>query len=97
MRLFGPPDVDKMKAKRDVKGLIETLGYRKDDRVRSTAARALGQIDLHHAGRVASIRDGPTRPSYLGGGGKRRDCHYRVTRLKDCRCECNRQTTVTPN
>jgi hypothetical protein len=27
MGLFGPPDVEKMKAKGDVKGLIKALGY----------------------------------------------------------------------
>jgi HEAT repeat protein len=44
MGLFGPPDVEKMKVKRDVKGLIKALGYRKYKWVRERAARALGQI-----------------------------------------------------
>jgi HEAT repeat protein len=48
MGLFGPPDVEKMEAKRDVKGLIRALGYRKNSwkhrGVRRAAARALGQI-----------------------------------------------------
>jgi len=29
MPLFGPPNVEKLKAKRDVKGLIKALGYQK--------------------------------------------------------------------
>jgi len=45
--LFGPPNVEKLKAKRDVKGLIEALGYGKDDSpsiVRSRASKALQEI-----------------------------------------------------
>jgi len=44
MFLFGPPNVEKMKARRDVKGLIRALGYKKDWEVRAAAARALGGI-----------------------------------------------------
>lgn len=44
MSLFGPPNVEKLKAKRDVKGLIKALGYEKDMKVRQAAAEALGQI-----------------------------------------------------
>src|SRR5450759_2332909 len=44
MPLFGPPNVEKLKAKRDVKGLIKALGYQKDPAVRRAAAEALGQI-----------------------------------------------------
>jgi HEAT repeat protein len=46
MGLFDPPDVEKMKAKRDVKGLIKALGYRKDESVRQAAAGALAQIGV---------------------------------------------------
>jgi len=42
--LFGPPNVEKLKAKSDVKGLIKALGYEKDSRVRRDAAGALGKI-----------------------------------------------------
>jgi hypothetical protein len=42
--LFGPPDVEKMKAKRDVKGLIKTLNYKSDPQVRRDAARLMGEI-----------------------------------------------------
>jgi hypothetical protein len=44
MALFGPPNVEKMKAKRDVEGLIKALGYQKDGSVRMLAAGALGQM-----------------------------------------------------
>ena len=44
MPLFGPPNVDKLKAKRDVKGLSRALSYQKDDEVRRRAAKALGEI-----------------------------------------------------
>lgn len=43
MPLFGPPNVDKLKAKDDVKGLIKALKY-KDSSVRQAAAEALGAI-----------------------------------------------------
>jgi HEAT repeat protein len=44
MPLLGPPDVDKLKAKRGVKGLIKALSYRKRNSVREGAAKALGQL-----------------------------------------------------
>jgi HEAT repeat protein len=44
MFLFGPPDVDRLKAKGDVKGLIKALGYERDRRIGAAAARALGQV-----------------------------------------------------
>lgn len=44
MFLFGPPNVKKMKARRNVKGLIEALGYQKDDRIGHAAAEALVEI-----------------------------------------------------
>jgi len=44
MGIFGPPNIEKMKAKRDIKGLINALRYREDGKVRETAAEALGQI-----------------------------------------------------
>jgi HEAT repeat protein len=42
--LFGPPDVDKLEAKGDMKGLIRALGYQRDEGVRQAAASALGRI-----------------------------------------------------
>jgi HEAT repeat protein len=44
MALFGPPNVEKMKAKKDVTGLIKALGYRKDASVRKAAVKALVEI-----------------------------------------------------
>ncbi len=44
MFLFGPPNVEKMQARRDVQGLIKVLGYKKDDKVRQAAAEALVKI-----------------------------------------------------
>jgi len=48
--LFGPPNVKEMKAKRDVKGLIKALEYKKSSdkwehrNVREAAAKALGEL-----------------------------------------------------
>lgn len=44
MALFGPPDVEKLKARRDVRGLVRALGYQQDRFVRMTAAQALGEL-----------------------------------------------------
>jgi hypothetical protein len=43
--LFGPPNVEKLKAKRDVKKLIKALNYEKNASVRQAAAEALGEIN----------------------------------------------------
>jgi HEAT repeat protein len=42
--LFGPPNVEKLKSKRNVPGLIKALSYKKYTKVRGAAAEALGQI-----------------------------------------------------
>jgi HEAT repeat protein len=42
--LFGPPKIKKLKHKKDIKGLIKALEYKKDPTVRAGAAEALGQI-----------------------------------------------------
>jgi len=44
MPLFGPPNVEKMKSKKDFKGLIKALGYRKDAAVCEAASMALVEI-----------------------------------------------------
>jgi len=44
MPLFGPPNVDKMKAKGDVKGLIKAFGYQKDPTIRQSASSALVEM-----------------------------------------------------
>jgi len=40
MPLFAPPNVEELKAKRDVLGLIKPLEYQQDWRVRTSAAEA---------------------------------------------------------
>ena len=44
MWLFGPPDVEKMLAEHDVKGLTKALQYKKDPKVCDAAAKALVRI-----------------------------------------------------
>jgi len=44
MGLFGPPNVEKMKTRRDVDGLIKALSYQKSGKFRQQAAWALGVI-----------------------------------------------------
>jgi hypothetical protein len=44
MPIFGPPNVEKMEANRDIKGLIKALGYKKDPNVRKAATLALVKI-----------------------------------------------------
>ena len=55
MPLFGPPDVEKMKAKRDVNGLIKALNYKQDSEIRENAAKALGEIGDTRAVKPLSI------------------------------------------
>jgi HEAT repeat protein len=60
MGLFGPPNVDKLRAKRNIEGLLEALEYRKDDSVRGAAIKALGEIGDSRAVEplIAVLRDG---------------------------------------
>ena len=44
MGLFGPPDVKKMKARRDVDALMKALNYQSSWQIRGEAARALGEL-----------------------------------------------------
>ena len=44
MGLFGPPNVEKLKAKGDVPGLIKALGRQKDSALRQAASTALGHL-----------------------------------------------------
>lgn len=59
MTLFGLPNIDKMKTKRDIKGLIKALSYKENQRVRAAAAGALGQIGDARAVEplIAALRD----------------------------------------
>jgi len=45
MRLFGPPNVEKLKSKEDVDDLIKALEFKKDPDVRKAAAKALGELE----------------------------------------------------
>ncbi len=44
MPLFGPPNIDTLKTRRDVKGLLGALKYRSDPTVRRKAAQALAEL-----------------------------------------------------
>jgi HEAT repeat protein len=63
MFLFGPPNVEKMKARRDVKGLIKALEYQKDSNIRAAAARALGELEDPRAVEplIAALKDAEWR------------------------------------
>jgi hypothetical protein len=50
MPLFGPPNVEKMKAKGNVKGLIKALNYYQNMRVRRAAAEAL--VTIYKSGKL---------------------------------------------
>ena len=43
MGLFGPPNVERLAARGDIPGLVNALGYEKDDGVRAAAASALAR------------------------------------------------------
>ncbi len=68
MPLFGPPNVAKLEAKKDVPGLISALGYPKDPAVRRRAAEALGRLgDPSSVGRlVAALQDNDVRAHATG-------------------------------
>jgi HEAT repeat protein len=56
MKLFGSPDIEKMKAKKDVKGLVKALRYSKDPTVQSAAGTALVTVgDIRDSGAVESL------------------------------------------
>jgi len=59
MPLFGSPDVEKMRAKRDISGLIKAMDYAKDAKIRQAAATALGEIGDKQAVEplIAAFRD----------------------------------------
>lgn len=44
--LFGPPNIEKLKAKRDVQGLLKALSYQKTVDARGKRARMEGRFDL---------------------------------------------------
>jgi hypothetical protein len=44
MPLFGPPDIEKLTEKKNIRGLITALGYENDSNIREAAAQALINI-----------------------------------------------------
>lgn len=44
MGILGPPNIERMKEKKNVKGLIKALGYEKEEKVRKAAADALFKL-----------------------------------------------------
>lgn len=49
MRIFGPPNVEKLRSKKKIRALIKALGYKKEStheghKIRKAAAQALGEI-----------------------------------------------------
>ena len=88
--LFGPPDVDKLKAKRDVTSLIKALAYQKDSLVRWLAAEALGNLGDARAVEplIAALKDSDSsvRQRAAEALGKLRDTRAvepLITALKD--------------
>jgi HEAT repeat protein len=83
MGLFGltkitPSMIDKMLEKRDVKGLIKALGYKKDNNVVERAAEALGKIGEPAVDAlVAALKDNNTSV--------RRDAASALGKMKDAR------------
>jgi HEAT repeat protein len=59
--LFGPPDVGRLKANQDLQGLIKALGYQKDERIRKSAAKALGELKIKEAVEplITALKKGP--------------------------------------
>jgi len=47
--LFGPPDVDKMRSRRNIEGLAKAMTYEKDANIHRDAARALYFINDRRA------------------------------------------------
>ena len=100
MGLFGPPDVDKLKAKRNVDGLTKALSYPKDT-VRVAAASALGTLGAPEAVAplIAALGDaaGSVRAAAAGALGALRDpraIEPLITALKDS-SEPGRTTVVS--
>jgi HEAT repeat protein len=46
MGIFGPPNIEKLKIKGNIKGLIKALAYKKFEQIREEAARALADIGV---------------------------------------------------
>jgi len=87
---FGRPDVERLSAKRDIKGLIKALGYQESSNVRSGAASALGIYGDAHAVKplIAALKDSNesvrlSAADALGKLGDARAVEPLITALKD--------------
>jgi HEAT repeat protein len=94
MALFGPPNIEKLKANRDINGLIKALSYKKESieykhtQVREAAAQALGEIGDPRAinALIAALPDKSIRPAVVEALGKFKDASILeplVNALKD--------------
>jgi HEAT repeat protein len=88
--LFGPPNVERLKARGNVEGLVKALSYKKDDTVRRAAALALGAIGGTEAvgPLIAALKDGNSAvrrcaASELGDIGDARAFEPLISRLSD--------------
>ncbi len=59
MSWFGPPNIEKLKAKGDISGLVKALNYKKDATVRKSAVIALGETGSSQALEplIATLKD----------------------------------------
>ncbi len=101
MFLFGPPNVEKLKAKKDITGLIKALSYTKDGNICRYAAGALGTIGDAQAVEplIATLKDSrwPLREAAAQALGQIRDTRAvepLIAALKDS-AGCVREATVT--
>jgi len=56
------PNIDKLYRKKDIKGLVKALGYKKDSSIRENAARCLGRINgnIPVESLIATLKDSNT-------------------------------------
>jgi HEAT repeat protein len=60
MSLFGPPNVEKLKEKHNIPGLLKALEYHKDPQIVRAAAVALGQLGANETlAALAALADNP--------------------------------------
>ncbi|MBI3175231.1 MAG: HEAT repeat domain-containing protein [Chloroflexi bacterium] len=89
MPIFGPPNIEKLTAKRDIDGLIKALGYEKDAGIRQAAAKALisfGALAFNEL--AAALQDKNLNIRHgaawvLGRAGDKRAVPFLLPMLKD--------------
>lgn len=88
-----PPNVEKLKAKGNVKGLIKALGYKKNGTIRKAAAEALvalyesGKLNDEHKKLILSERDTITQKHSDWAGGHS-DRHTDRAKHSDRETDC---------